>query len=232
MSPLEGTLPASPRLPGKHTLLLVASSNPGKIAEFRLGVRRWVDQRNPAGHAPKWTVEPVPGIETLPACVEDSETFALNAQKKALHYSRFASGLVLGDDSGLEVEALGGGPGVRSRRYAGPDSTDARNNAKLLGEMQGVPPAERAGQFVCVLALARSGQLVAEFRGVARGVLLDAPRGKCGFGYDPLFLDPDSNQTFAELSPQEKLERSHRGKALRAMLDWLARNPDWLSGER
>ncbi len=236
MSPPEeshGSQPVSPRLPGRCPLLLVASSNAGKIEEFRLGVRRWLGQMGGGSAQPsKWTVEPVPGIETLPACVEDGDTFALNAQKKALHYSRFASGLVLGDDSGLEVEALGGAPGVRSRRYAGPDSTDARNNAKLLEGMQGVPPAERAGQFVCVLALARSGQLVAEFRGVARGVLLDAPRGKSGFGYDPLFLDPESNQTFAELLPQEKLERSHRGKALRAMLDWLARNPDWLSGER
>jgi XTP/dITP diphosphohydrolase len=171
---------------------------------------------------PEWIIEPVPGIEALPECVEDQDTFSANARKKALHYSRFTEGLVLGDDSGLEVDALGGAPGVRSRRFAGSSATDAQNNQKLLEEMRGVPAAQRGAQFVCVLALARNGQFVGEFRGVARGLLLDSWRGKNGFGYDPLFLDPGSNQTFAELSPEAKLERSHRGKALRAMLEWLA----------
>jgi len=208
-------------------VLLVASSNAGKIAEFRLGVRLWMDRMRRVGLPAEWTVEPVPGMDALPCCVEDGETFAINARKKALHYSRCVSGLVMGDDSGLEVEALGGAPGVWSRRYAGPEATDARNNEKLLHEMRRVPAANRAARFVCVLALASAEQPIAEFRGEARGVLLDSPRGGGGFGYDPLFLDPVLNKAFAELSAEEKLERSHRGQALRAMLEWLARNRDW-----
>jgi XTP/dITP diphosphohydrolase len=207
-------------------LLLVASSNPGKIAEFSLGVRLWLEQ---GVHPSNWTVEPVPGIGSLPPCVEDGKSFASNAQKKAIHYSRLASGLgvglVLGDDSGLEVDALDGAPGVFSRRFAGLHATDAENNIRLLQEMTGVPAAKRGAQFVCVLALARGGQMLAQFRGQVRGVILESPRGTAGFGYDPLFLDPESNQTFAQFPPEEKLQRSHRGQALRAMLEWLAEQP-------
>ncbi len=220
----------------KHPLLRVASSNAGKIAEFRLAMlwcRGEPKGEGEPGTAPRgrqaadWVVEALPGIEALPECVEDGDTFSANARKKALHYSRltscFTGGLVLGDDSGLEVDALGGSPGVRSRRFAGPNATDARNNAKLLDAMWDVPASKRGAQFVCVLALAQAGEVVAEFTGVARGLLLEAPRGENGFGYDPLFLDPDCNKTFAELEPEEKLERSHRGKALRAMFEWLER---------
>ncbi|MBI2818019.1 MAG: RdgB/HAM1 family non-canonical purine NTP pyrophosphatase [Acidobacteria bacterium] len=229
-----GVPPSALRLTGKCPVLLIASSNPGKITEFRLGVRLWVEKIAARGitQPPKWNVQPVPGIETLPTCMEDGESFSENAVKKALHYSRFASGIVLADDSGLEVDALGGAPGVRSRRYAGLGATDARNNAKLLEEMRGVPSAERGAQFVCVLALTRSGQQVVEFRGEVRGVLLESPRGDNGFGYDPLFVLPELNRTFAELSTEEKLSRSHRGKALQAMLEWQAKNSQWFRGER
>lgn len=216
-------------------ILHIASSNSGKIAEFRLGIRLWTEEgtghreretvtKQHGSHLSNWVVEPVPRIDSLPPCVEDGESFAANAQKKAVHYSRFATGMVLGDDSGLEVDSLAGAPGIYSRRFAGPDATDAQNNAKLLDQMSGVPVAKRTGQFVCVLALARNGQLLAEFRGVARGIILESPRGTSGFGYDPLFLDPASNKTFAELSSEEKFERSHRGQAMRAMLEWLDAN--------
>ena len=200
-------------------LLYVASSNPGKIAEFSLGISLWLEQ---GAQSLNWIVEPVPGIGSLPPCVEGEKSFAANAQKKALHYSRLVGGLVLGDDSGLEVDALGGAPGVLSRRFAGPHATDAENNARLIEEMTGVPAAKRGAQFVCVLALARGGKMLAQFRGEARGIILESPRGAGGFGYDPLFLAPGSNQTFAAFSPEEKLQRSHRGQALRAMLEWLA----------
>jgi XTP/dITP diphosphohydrolase len=154
--------------------------------------------------------------------VEDALTFADNARKKALHYSRFTDGMVVADDSGLEVDALRGAPGVKSRRFAGPAATDADNNAKLLVLLGAVPAAKRTARFVCELALARGGKLLAQFRGVAEGLILSATRGEGGFGYDPLFLDAESEKTFAALSPEDKLARSHRGRALRALFDWLA----------
>jgi XTP/dITP diphosphohydrolase len=206
-------------------VLLVASSNPGKIAEVQLGVCLWLrpgQADEPGESTDAWTVEPVPQFPRLPGCVEDGLTFAENARKKALHYSRFTDGLIVADDSGLEVDALRGAPGVKSRRFAGPAATDADNNAKLLVLLAAVPAAKRTARFVCELALAQGGKLLAQFRGVAEGLILRAPRGEGGFGYDPLFLDPESEKTFAELSPEEKLARSHRGRALRALLDWLA----------
>ena len=200
----------------------VASSNPGKIAECRLGIRLWQEQTGQGG---EWSVELVPDFHQLPPCAEDAGSFSGNAQQKALHYSRLVGGLVLADDSGLEVDALRGAPGVKSRRFAGPGATDADNNDKLLHLLAGVPAAKRTARFVCVLALAQAGQLLAPFRGVAEGMILDSPRGSGGFGYDPLFLDPESRMTFAEFSPEEKLARSHRGKALRAMLAWMVTQP-------
>ncbi len=207
-------------------LLLIASSNAGKVREFRLGVCLWQEETGQRG---EWVVESVPGISELPPCVEDAETFAGNAEKKARHYSRYAKGLVLADDSGLEVDALGGAPGVYSARFAGPQASDAENNAKLLEQIRRVPAAQRTGRFVCVLALAREGEQAGEFRGVAEGLILDSPRGVNGFGYDPLFFDAEIGRTFAELSLEEKFSRSHRGQALRALLDWLAKQPMLLS---
>lgn len=197
----------------------MASSNPGKLAEFRLAARLWLE---PTGRAGEWVIEPVPDFQRLPACVEDAETFLGNAQRKALHYSRLVSGLVVSDDSGLEVDALNGAPGARSARFASSAATDAENNARLLRELAGLPAEKRTARFVCELALAREGLLLAQFRGVAEGLILEFPRGAGGFGYDPLFVDPQSQRTFAEFSPEEKLRHSHRGRALRAMLDWLA----------
>ena len=135
-------------------IIYVATSNPGKIAEFQLGIRLWQEQ---SGNAGQWVVEPVAGYNRLPPCAEDSPTFVANAQKKALHYSRFGDGLVLADDSGLEVDALRGAPGIRSRRFAGPGATDADNNAKLLLLLSGVPAAKLTARFVCELALAQAG---------------------------------------------------------------------------
>jgi XTP/dITP diphosphohydrolase len=163
--------------------------------------------------------------------VEDGDSFTANAHKKALHYSQFVAGLVLGDDSGLEVAALYGAPGIHSARYAGPVATDAQNNAKLLKEMNDVSPQVRTARFVCEIALAREGKFLARFGGVAEGFILGVPRGHGGFGYDPLFLDPIAGKTFAELKLEEKMQRSHRGKALRGLMEWLATGPSSL-GER
>ena len=192
--------------------LYAATSNAGKLAEFRAAARQ--------ASAPL-LIEAVPGMASLPACVEDGLTFEENARKKAEHYSRLASGLLFADDSGLEVQALGGAPGLHSARYAGPGASDARNNDKLLAALRDLEPDRRQARFVCVIALAEAGRVLAVFHGAAEGVILEAPRGSNGFGYDPLFLFPPLGRTFAELSREEKLQFSHRGRAFRALLCWL-----------
>jgi XTP/dITP diphosphohydrolase len=155
--------------------------------------------------------------------VEDGATFEANARKKA-RWALLASRLpVLADDSGLEVDALGGAPGVRTRRYAGPDATDAENNAKLLAALDGLPPAERGARYVCVLALALPGDAASARRppiivrrGTCRGRIATEPRGTAGFGYDPIFepaLEPPGGRTLGLWSAAEKNRISHRARA-------------------
>jgi XTP/dITP diphosphohydrolase len=201
--------------------VLIATSNAGKLRDF-------------AGAAAALAVEvtPLPGFSSLPPVIEDGLTFEANARKKAEAYSRYAAGeVVLADDSGLEVDALGGAPGVHSARYAaeaphlaGTNSDDEANNARLLRELKRVPPEKRTARFVCVIATARDGQTVEVFRGQAEGMILDAPRGSNGFGYDPLFYFPQIQRTFAELSAEEKAKYSHRGAAFRRFLEWARRD--------
>ena len=198
--------------------ILIATSNPGKLRDF-------------AGAALRHGVEVagVPGFSSLPAVVEDGLTFEANARKKAEAYSQHVPGeTIVADDSGLEIDALHGAPGVHSARYAAdePDKAetntdDAANNARVLRELNGVPTSQRTGRFVCVLAAARDGKTLATFRGVAEGIILDAPRGANGFGYDPLFYFPSIKKTFAELSAEEKSKYSHRGAAFRELLEWF-----------
>jgi XTP/dITP diphosphohydrolase len=157
----------------------------------------------------------------IPEVDEDADTFEGNATKKAREVSA-ATGLpALADDSGLEVDALGGAPGVISARYAGPAANDAANNAKLLAALAGVPPERRTARFHAVLALADIagplGDQVLTAHGTCEGIVLDAPRGTGGFGYDPLFLMPELGQTFAELGVGTKSDLSHRARAMRAM---------------
>jgi XTP/dITP diphosphohydrolase len=171
----------------------------------------------------------IPNFASLPTPVEDGKTFEENARKKAEKYSLAAAEeIVVADDSGLEVDALHGAPGVHSARYAADEphladanTDDEANNARVLRELARVSPEKRTGRFVCVLAAARNGKTLAIFRGTAEGIILDAPRGSKGFGYDPLFYFPSINKTFAELSPEEKSQYSHRGSAFRQFLDWL-----------
>jgi XTP/dITP diphosphohydrolase len=164
--------------------------------------------------------------------VEDAKTFEGNAALKARFAVR-ATGLPsLADDSGLEVDALGGGPGVRTRRYAGENATDADNNAKLLAALDGLPPASRGARYVCVLALAlpgdagaRGGQPLTFARGTCRGRIAAAPRGSGGFGYDPIFepaSEPPGGRTLGLWSPVEKNAISHRARAARRMAPRLA----------
>jgi len=162
----------------------------------------------------------------IPEPDESGSTFEENARIKAIAYARALGETVLADDSGLEVDALGGAPGVHSARYAGVGATreerDRANNAKLLTALEGVPDAQRTARFVCVLSIARAdGTIVAESRGTFDGVIGRAPRGTNGFGYDPLLILEDG-RTSAELSSAEKNARSHRGNALRLLVPKLA----------
>jgi XTP/dITP diphosphohydrolase len=207
--------------------ILLATSNPGKLRDF-------AGAAAPFGIA----IANIPHFSSLPEVVEDGTTFEENARKKAESYSLAVPGeLVLADDSGLEIDALGGAPGVYSARYAARDSQkdalytrtadrntpDEANNARVLRELEGIPEQKRTARFVCVLAVARDGRTLQTFRGTAEGVILDAPRGKNGFGYDPLFLSPAIGKTFAQLDAEEKSRYSHRGAAFRKLLQWMDR---------
>ena len=161
----------------------------------------------------------------MPAYEEGATTFAENAAGKALYYSRFSPGLVLADDSGLVVPALGGAPGVHSARYAGADASDADRISKLLHEMSGKKGEDRRARFVCVLVLAEAGEARGVFSAAAEGTLLEAPQGQYGFGYDPIFFFPPAGKTFAEITGEEKNLHSHRGKAFRKALDFLLSEP-------
>jgi XTP/dITP diphosphohydrolase len=190
--------------------LRCATTNPGKLREFRAAAAHF-GQGNIA-------IEPVQGLGGLPAPVEDGQTFEENAVKKALHYSAYAEEPVFADDSGLEVDALGGAPGVYSARFAGEGATDAANNQLLVERLRGVE--DRTARFVCVVALARAGELLGVFRGSVEGRIVDEPSGPHGFGYDPHFFYPPFAATFGATEPARKMDVSHRGQALRAMLAW------------
>jgi XTP/dITP diphosphohydrolase len=184
--------------------LYCATSNPGKLREFRLA----------AGGG--WEFVPLAGAQP---CEETGETFEDNAIQKAVYYSRHAPGLLFAEDSGLEVGALGGSPGVRSARFAGEGAGDEANNRLLIERLRGA--TNRAARYVCVIALAREGKPLRTFRGEVDGQITDEPRGANGFGYDPYFFYPPFGITFAEAAPERKLEVSHRGRALRQMFAWL-----------
>lgn len=152
---------------------------------------------------------------SAPEVAEDGETFLDNAVKKAVAIARATGKFALADDSGLEVAALAGAPGVYSARYSGPNATDETNNQKLLLELERVPGASRAARFVCVIVLAApEGKIITAF-GECAGEIAAAPRGSLGFGYDPLFYYPPLRATFSELTQSKKLAVSHRGQALR-----------------
>lgn len=198
------------------TRVFVATSNPGKLADFA-----------EAAKAHNIEMLPLPGIKQIQAPEETGITFDENARLKAEFYSRhLPKEILIADDSGLVVDALGGEPGVRSARYAedagivAPDP-DRANNDLLLRRAETIPDGKRQCAFVCTIAAARAGQTLQTFTAEARGTLLHAPRGSNGFGYDPLFYFPDLKKSFAELSRPEKLQVSHRGAAFRMFLDWM-----------
>ena len=198
--------PVNPLNPVNVHPLLLATRNPHKTREFAevLGENYLV--RDLSEHA------------ELPAVEETGSTFAENAILKAVATSSQFPGVVVADDSGLEVDALNGAPGVYSARYAGDGASDEQNVAKLLAELRKQPDGPPySARFRCVLALAKDGHLSGTFEGAIEGTIVDAPRGMAGFGYDPVFQPAGSTQTFAELSPAEKNRISHRARAIQLL---------------
>ena len=183
--------------------LFCATTNAGKLREFRLAL----------------PVEPLPGLDRIPSPEETGSTFEENAVLKAIYYSKHCPGLLFAEDSGLEVDALHGAPGVYSARFAGEAASDEENNRLLLRLMS--RHAQRSARFVSVIALARAGQLVTTFTGSVEGELLEAARGANGFGYDPVFYYPPFGCSFGEATLEMKMTVSHRSKAASALLAFL-----------
>lgn len=200
--------------------ILLATTNPHKVSEVR-------EVLAPLGYEVR-SLDSLPRVPEEPA--EDADTFAGNARLKAVAYARATGIACVAEDSGLEVDALGGAPGVYSARYSGEGGSraerDRANNDKLLRELSSVAPERRTARFVCAMCLAApDGRVLAEVSGSYEGVIADAPRGANGFGYDPLLYLPDAGKTTAELPPEEKNARSHRGKATRALAERLRALP-------
>jgi XTP/dITP diphosphohydrolase len=186
--------------------LIIATRNRGKVREIRralkgLGIR----------------VRPLSGFPEVPPVEEDGATFVENALKKARSYSKYFGQLTVADDSGLEVDALKGLPGVHSARYGGERASDRDKNRKLLKEMNGVPPSKRGAKFKCVIAVVSPEGKEAVIEASCSGKVGLKEVGSKGFGYDPLFVLPRSGKTMAQLSVEEKKRISHRGKALRKL---------------
>jgi len=203
--------------------LYAATTNPGKLRDFSV-----------AAADGGFTVGSHPEFKKIAAPAENEPTFTGNARTKAQYYSRFIPGFILADDSGLEVDALGGEPGVRSARFADdagfeppnapPNLTvDARNNLYLLYRMRGI--TQRKARYRCALAVARAGEILATAEGFVNGEILAAPRGSSGFGYDPLFFIPPLRLTMAEITLEQKHSVSHRGRAFRELLPDLQHLP-------
>ncbi len=191
--------------------LILATGNPHKVDE----IQNIID-------LPGLAIQKVTDLVPSFTVIEDSGTFRGNALKKAREAYRLTGLPSLADDSGLEVDGIGGKPGVYSSRFAGPEGDARKNNEKLLALMQRVPEKERTARFRCVMALVHiKGEEVTE--GIAEGRILTAPRGLAGFGYDPLFLNPETGRSFAELSQEDKNRISHRGRALRKMRPRIVR---------
>jgi len=194
--------------------LYAATGNAGKLRDFITAAASY-----------RCHISPLPQLTEIEPPPEDGLTFAENARAKALYYAARAPGLtVIADDSGLEVDALNGAPGVRSARFAADSGlassadVDAANNAYLLERLVAIPSAQRTARYKCVLTAAINGNVIAEADGLVDGIILTEPRGTGGFGYDPLFLLPHLNKTMAEIDLDTKLQLSHRGAALRNLL--------------
>jgi XTP/dITP diphosphohydrolase len=190
--------------------LVIATLNQNKLKEFKDLLKDF-----------PVTILSLKDFPPISPMVEDGTSFYENALKKATIVARYTGKLAVADDSGIEVEALGRRPGVFSSRFAGEKASDKENNAKLLKELEGVLPEKRGACFKCVLVVARPAGETASVAGECRGVITNEPRGHYGFGYDPIFLVPEYNQTFSEITPEEKNSISHRARALQKLLEIL-----------
>ena len=191
------------------TTIVVATRNEGKLREYQTLLLPL-----------KTKILSLKDVSITEEVEESGRSFAENAREKAIAYSRLTDLPVLADDSGLEVEALGGKPGIHSARYAGPAATDPDRIRKLLDELAQASGTHNA-RFVCAIALARKGNMLLESEGECRGIIISEPRGSNGFGYDPIFLFPDLGKTFAELTDAEKNLHSHRSHAVAALIKML-----------
>jgi XTP/dITP diphosphohydrolase len=200
-----------PANPANPYTVLVSTRNAHKLVEIRqiLG--------------PSFELLDLSSVPALGEVDETGTTFEENAALKALAASAHFGGWVLADDSGLEVDALGGEPGVRSARFSGEGATDVTNRALLLEKLATVPADQRSARFRCVIALARGGEFLAHFSGAVEGAIIQSEKGEGGFGYDPLFVPDGFRETFAELGAETKNRLSHRGRALAALKNW----PGW-----
>ena len=187
--------------------LVIATRNPGKLREIRELLRE-----------ASFNILGLDAFPEAPEVIEDAETFAGNAEKKALTIAEHTGCLTLADDSGLMVDALDGAPGVLSARFAGEEANDADNNAKLLVDLSAVVAADRQAVFHCAMVLVDPDGETAHFSGILKGVILDHRQGDSGFGYDPLFMVREYGLTLAQLPLKTKNRISHRGKALTALL--------------
>lgn len=189
---------------------VIATRNPGKLREIR-------DILRPLG----WKTLSLDDFPEIPEIIEDGTTFAENAEKKAREVAHHTGRIALADDSGLVVDALGGRPGVLSSRYGGVKATDPERCRKLLDEMAGIPEGQRQARFICIIAVATPQGKVKTVEGECRGQIALAPRGRHGFGYDPIFSLPEMGRTMAELPPEVKNRISHRAKALEKLKQLL-----------
>ncbi len=187
--------------------LYCATTNTGKLREFRQVIPN---------------LEPFPDPQ-LPAPEETGTTFEENAILKASYYGKHVDGVLFAEDSGLAVDAINGKPGIYSARYAGEGATDQQNVVRLLQDLRGIE--SRTARYVCVIALVRGDFVLNTFRGEVEGAITAMPEGDGGFGYDPVFFYPEYNRTFAQVTPAEKMQVSHRGKALRALAEFLRSSP-------
>lgn len=207
--------PASHDLRSPRMTILIATNNPSKVREI-------IAVLNDGASGVEWCSLADLGKE-IPEPIEDGATFAENAALKARYYSNTAGMWALADDSGLEVDALNGEPGVHSAYFARNFADrpraerDAANNAKLITSLKGIPPEKRTARFRCFLTLADGDRIITTAEGSVEGVIIDAPRGTYGFGYDPHFFIPEMGKTTAELTSDEKNQISHRGRALREL---------------
>lgn len=190
--------------------LVIATTNPGKLREVQ-AVLSGVEIR-------LLSLSDFPAIDPPE---EHGATFEEIAADKAMYYARRTGQWTLADDSGLEVDALGGAPGVHSARYAGADGDDAANNARLVRALAGVPPERRTARFRCAVALSDGQAILATASGVIEGQIVDEPRGSNGFGYDPHFFVPEYGMTTAQMPPEQKNRISHRGRALATIREQL-----------